>query len=106
MRTRGAASIVPYQMPESPIPVHTNFPFQPTGQRLGRSVSLGHAAEMLNVSIRTVYYWIREGRLRTIRTLNGSQRVLVESMPGFGQPNIESREAFSPLSSSEARRSS
>ena len=35
---------------------------------------------LLGVSRRTVYYRIREGRLRTIRTLGGSQRVLVESV--------------------------
>jgi hypothetical protein len=32
------------------------------------------------MSRRTVYYRIREGRLRTIRTLGGSQRVLLESL--------------------------
>ena len=35
---------------------------------------------MLQVSRRTVYNWIREGRLQTIRTLGGSQRVLLESL--------------------------
>ena len=48
--------------------------------RIGRSVSLDHAAQILGVSRRTIYNRIREGRLRTIRTLGGSQRVLVESM--------------------------
>jgi len=48
--------------------------------RIGRSVSLDHAAEILGVSRRTVYNRIREGRLQTIRTLGGSQRVLVESV--------------------------
>src|SRR5947208_1923717 len=48
--------------------------------RIGRSVSLDHAAEMLGVSRRTIYNRIREGRLLTIRTLGGSQRVLVDSM--------------------------
>ena len=47
---------------------------------LGRSVTIDQAAQLLGVSRRTVYYRIREGRLRTIRTLGGSQRVLVESM--------------------------
>ncbi len=45
-----------------------------------RSVSLQRAAELLGVSRRTIYNRIREGRLQTIRTLGGSQRVLVESM--------------------------
>ena len=45
-----------------------------------RSVLLDHAAELLGVSRRTVYNRIREGRLRTIRTRAGSQRVLLESL--------------------------
>lgn len=40
--------------------------------RIGRSVSLDHAAEVLGVSRRTIYNRIREGRLQTIRTLGGS----------------------------------
>jgi len=48
--------------------------------RVGRSVSLDHAAEMLGVSRRTIYNRIREGRLVTIRTLGGSQRVLLDSV--------------------------
>jgi excisionase family DNA binding protein len=51
--------------------------FQP---RLGRSVSIEQAAQLLGVSRRTVYYRIRDGRLRTIRTIGGSQRVLVDSV--------------------------
>ena len=50
--------------------------------RIGRSVSLDHAARMLGVSRRTIYNRIREGRLQTIRTLGGSQRVLVDSVQG------------------------
>jgi excisionase family DNA binding protein len=48
--------------------------------RLGRSVSIVQAAELLGVSRRTVYNRIRDGRLMTIRTLGGSQRVLIESL--------------------------
>ena len=48
--------------------------------RIGRSVSLDHAAALLGVSRRTIYNRIREGRLQTIRTLGGSQRVLLESL--------------------------
>jgi excisionase family DNA binding protein len=51
--------------------------FQP---QLGRSVTIDQAAQLLGVSRRTVYYRIREGRLRTIRTIGGSQRVLMESV--------------------------
>ena len=52
--------------------------------RLGRSVSIDQAAALLNVSRRTVYNRIRDGRLLTIRTLGGSQRVLVESLYELG----------------------
>jgi len=38
------------------------------------------AAKMLGVCRRTVYYRIREGRLRAIRTRCGSRRVLLESI--------------------------
>ena len=45
-----------------------------------RSVLIPHAAELLGVSRRTVYYRIRAGTLKTVRTLGGSQRVLMESI--------------------------
>ena len=48
--------------------------------QVGRSVSIEQAAQLLAVSRRTVYYRIRDGRLRTIRTLGGSQRVLMDSV--------------------------
>jgi excisionase family DNA binding protein len=50
------------------------------GRGMVRSVLLEQAAELLGVSRRTVYYRIREGRLRTVRTMGGSQRVLLESI--------------------------
>jgi excisionase family DNA binding protein len=49
-------------------------------QGMMRSVLLEQAAQLLGVSRRTVYYRIHEGRLQTVRTLGGSQRVLVESI--------------------------
>ena len=52
--------------------------------RLGRSVSIDQAAALLHVSRRTIYNRIRDGRLVTIRTLGGSQRVLVESLYSLG----------------------
>ena len=45
-----------------------------------RSLLVNQAAELLGVSRRTIYYRIREGRLQTVRTIGGSQRVLVESI--------------------------
>ena len=52
--------------------------------RLGRSVSIDQAANLLNVSRRTIYNRIRDGRLHTVRTFGGSQRVLVESLYDLG----------------------
>jgi len=63
------------------MPVTISGVFQP---RIGRSVSLDHAAEILGVSRRTIYNRIREGRLQTIRTLGGSQRVLLDSVEERG----------------------
>jgi excisionase family DNA binding protein len=51
-----------------------------TEPRIGRSVSLDDAAALLGVSRRTIYNRIRDGRLQTIRTPGGSQRVLIGSM--------------------------
>ena len=51
---------------------------------LGRSVSIDQAAQLLNLSRRTIYNRIRDGRLQTIRTMGGSQRVLVESLHDMG----------------------
>ena len=45
-----------------------------------RSVFIDEAAALLGVSRRTVYYRIRAGRLRTVRTRCGSQRVLLSSI--------------------------
>ena len=62
----------------------TNLDSSVLEPQLGRSVSIDRAAELLNVSRRTIYNRIRDGRLTTIRTRCGSQRVLVESMHGLG----------------------
>lgn len=56
--------------------------------RIGRSVSLDHAAELLGVSRRTIYNRIREGRLQTIRTIGGSQRVLLDSVNEIRRPQV------------------
>ena len=51
--------------------------------RLGRSVTIERAAEMLGVSRRTVYYRISEGALQTVRTRGGSRRVIIDSLAGI-----------------------
>ena len=55
-----------------------------TEPRFARSVSIEQAGNLLSLSRRTVYYRIREGRLQTIRTLGGSQRVIVDSLYDLG----------------------
>jgi excisionase family DNA binding protein len=59
--------------------------------RIGRSVSLDHAAEILGVSRRTIYNRIRDGRLLTIRTRGGSQRVLLDSVLEMRRRGVEAR---------------
>jgi excisionase family DNA binding protein len=54
--------------------------FRAMRDRMAHTVLVDHAAEILGVSRRTVYYRIREGKLRTVRTACGSQRVLMESI--------------------------
>jgi excisionase family DNA binding protein len=61
--------------------------------RIGRSISLDHAAQLLGVSRRTIYNRIRDGRLQTIRTVGGSQRVLLESMVVGRRPMLACRRA-------------
>ena len=47
-----------------------------TGASAGTQRSIDQAAQLLHVSRRTIYNRIRDGRLVTIRTIGGSQRVL------------------------------
>lgn len=57
---------------------------------IGRSVSIDQAAQLLQVSRRTIYYRISSGQLQTIRTLGGSQRVLVESLSATPTTSVTS----------------
>jgi excisionase family DNA binding protein len=61
-----------------------------------RSVLVIHAAALLGVSRRTVYYRIRAGTLKTIRTRCGSRRVLMESIEAL------LREEVRPVSAQKA----
>ena len=65
-----------------------------------RSVFVEEAARLLGVSRRTVYYRIRESKLRTIRTRCGSQRVLLESIEALLRERAAKRKVRT--SSSEA----
>ena len=55
-------------------------------QQLGRSVTIDQAAGLLQVSRRTIYNRIRDGKLLTIRTIGGSQRVLMSSVDENRRP--------------------
>ncbi len=52
-----------------------------------RTLLIDDAAAALGVSRRTVYYRIRDGKLRTVRTRCGSQRVLVSSIEALLREN-------------------
>lgn len=58
-------------------PIEDFDPFAPDAVK---SLSLERACRVLGVSRRTVYYWIKDGRLATTRTRLGSQRVLTDSV--------------------------
>ncbi len=62
--------------------VHGERPVDGQDRPRPASVSLDQAADLLGKSRRTVYNMIRDGRLQTMRTINGSQRVLRASLPG------------------------
>ena len=47
---------------------------------MDRTLLLEQAAEVLGVSRRTIYYRIQSGRLQTVRTRCGSQRVRLDSI--------------------------
>ena len=64
----------------SPLPLPGGMSELPGSAAPARSVFVEEAATLLGVSRRTIYYRIRQGRLRTIRTRCGSQRILVDSI--------------------------
>ena len=74
--------------------------------RIGRSVSLDHAAALLGVSRRTIYNRIRESRLETIRTTGGSQRVLLKSLGILSSRGVDVGHATSAQPSGPERRAS
>ena len=60
---------------------------------MDRTLFIDEAAAVLGVSRRTVYYRIRQGRLKTIRTRCGSQRVLLASIQLLLQEQADKRRA-------------
>jgi excisionase family DNA binding protein len=79
----GIAS-APLKYPESATKTKGTEMFE---QHLGRSVTIDQAATLLQVSRRTIYNRIRDGKLQTIRTIGGSQRVLVSSLEDNKRPS-------------------
>jgi excisionase family DNA binding protein len=65
---------------------------------MDRTLFIDEAAALLGVSRRTVYYRIREGRLQTIKTRCGSQRVLLSSLEALARDEAEKRAARRALS--------
>jgi excisionase family DNA binding protein len=65
-------------------------------------VFVDDAAALLGVSRRTIYYRIREGKLRTIRTRGGSQRILIESIEALLREREAKRAARVGRSETEA----
>ena len=55
---------------------------------MAQTVIVDRAAVLLGVSRRTVYYWIRAGRLQTVRTLNGSQRVRMDCIEALQRTDV------------------
>jgi excisionase family DNA binding protein len=68
-----------------------------------KSLLVDQAAQLLGLSRRTVYYRIREGRLQTIRTRCGSQRVLLDSIEALlAEMRAQARARRASRSESEA----
>jgi len=54
-----------------------------------RTVSIAQACVALGVSRRTIYNYIAQGKLTTMRTIGGSQRILVSDLqkdPRYMEP--------------------
>ncbi len=71
-------------------------PIDTIGRPPGASVLIDQACGLLGVSKRKVYYLIREGRLRTIRTRCHSQRILLDSIAELLAEGAEHRRGGSP----------
>jgi len=68
-----------------------------------RTVFVEEAARLLGVSRRTVYYRIREGRLRTVKTAGGSCRVLLDSISALLREQLAARRGPQPSADASER---
>lgn len=64
---------------DTPGPPSASAHAAPGGDCTASSVTVSGASALLGVSRRTVYYWIKNGRLQTSRGMAGGQRVLIDS---------------------------
>ena len=72
------AACVPRERDAVP-PPEANLPTR--CQSPGPTVTVPRAVQLLGVSRRTVYYWLRNGTLKGVRLIHGGQRILVSSFP-------------------------
>jgi excisionase family DNA binding protein len=97
--TAGLARALPLDRQEVSAVEQPAADLQTVPPGLPQTVLIDHAVLLLGVSKRTVYYMIRDGRLRTIRTRCGSQRVLMSSLVAVaGKPVSAAPIAAPPLS--------
>lgn len=84
-RLRCFSNVFPIQSATDVLALFVRFSWNMTDQHAAgaRSVLISEAAAVLGISRRTVYYRIGEGRLQTIRTRGGSQRVLWSSIEAY-----------------------
>lgn len=72
---------------------------------VARTLLIEQAARLMGVSRRTVYYRIRDGRLRTIRTRCGSQRIVAPSLDALRREGERKNRHKSRLAIEPVRRS-
>ena len=45
-----------------------------------KSVSITHASQLADVTRRTIYHWIEDGKVEYVRTAGGSIRIFVDTL--------------------------
>jgi excisionase family DNA binding protein len=56
---------------------------------LAATVTIDKACEIVGVSRRTMYYWMRANKVQFVRTAGGSVRILTESLFRPGNVTVE-----------------
>jgi len=60
----------------------------PRGER--KTLSIMKASELVGVSRRTIYNWLKAGKLQYVRTAGGAVRIYPESLFGPAKPTDRS----------------